>query len=153
KLRFPTGDGGASARIRGKRRYSMNGYALTCRTQLAKQNPFDENLHRYSFNEDFDFSFRLGRSHLLFELKDIQVRHMETSTSRITDDQYLCTSLVNPAYLIEKLFPNDRSRGRLLRLLRTLKLVYRVEKALGRDRSLTVTSIGSQSESSKFGIG
>ena len=153
-MRFPVADGGMARDISGARRYALQGYALTCRTPLAKQALFDEHLHRYGFTEDFDFSFRLGRDHLMFQLDDISVRHCEAHLSRISDDRYLCVSFVNPAFLIEKLFPNPQSRRYLLRLLRTMKFTHRMERLMQRKgKSLTISSIGSPSDASEFSLG
>lgn len=100
-----------------RRRHCLHGAKMSYRADLAKRLRFDPLMDRYSYCEDFDLSFRVGRTHALVARRDALVRHDRALVARPTGPQYYLVSWVNPAYLTEKLFPGPDSRRPFDRLL------------------------------------
>jgi len=128
RLRIPPSVGG-SLQLPGELRdlpirpaRSLHGAKMTFPTHLARQLRFDEAMERYAYLEDFDFSFRVSRTHCLASRPDAFMAHLRAKEARPSEVQYFLSSWVNPAYLIEKLFPDDGSRRSLDRLLRLSEL-------------------------------
>jgi hypothetical protein len=57
---------------------------MNFRTELARRLRFDENLWRYAYLEDFDLSFRVGRTHALVYRPDACFEHREVPSGRVT---------------------------------------------------------------------
>ncbi len=53
----------------------MSGGAMTLRGQIARWARFDESMKGYSFGEDREFSYRIGREHALFVAPSLRVAH------------------------------------------------------------------------------
>jgi GT2 family glycosyltransferase len=101
-----------------ERRRSLHGAKMSFRTDLARSLRFDPHMLRYSYCEDFDLSFRVGRTHALVARLDAPLSHRREQVSRPSTTEYFLLSWVNPAYLTEKLLPGAGNRRPLDRLLR-----------------------------------
>ena len=98
------------------RRRNLHGASMSLRTELAKQLRFDERIAGAAYCEDFDMSYRVSRTHALVRRRDAMVLHEPAPGGRAGAAQRFLSSWVNPAYLVEKLFPVPSSRRRLRRL-------------------------------------
>lgn len=96
---------------------NLVGNRMSFRTELARAQGFDARMLRYSFLEDLDISVRASRTHHLVIRRDATIRHRPAQAGRIGSTAMLLTSFINPAYLIEKLFPTAANRRPLDRLL------------------------------------
>ena len=99
------------------RRYHLWGACMSFRTELVKRLRMDENMRAYAFAEDFDLSFRAGRTHGLVARLDARIHHATDPAGRIPDLRRFLIGWINPAYLIEKLVPFDVNRRALRRTL------------------------------------
>ena len=99
------------------RRYHLWGACMSFRTELVRQLRLDENMRAYAFAEDFDLSFRAGRTHGLVARLDARIHHATDPGGRIPDLRRFLIGWINPAYLIEKLVPFDLNRRALHRTL------------------------------------
>jgi hypothetical protein len=78
---------------------SMNGCVMSFRTHLARRERFNEHLKRYGFMEDFELSYRLGKTYALVRRLDAPARHVRDMGGRLDPSlvRYLC--LINVAYI------------------------------------------------------
>jgi hypothetical protein len=97
---------------------NLYGNRMSFRTELARTLRFDPLMLRYSFLEDLDLSVRVSRTHDLVIRQDAVIHHEPASAARVTSTTMFLTSFINPAYVVEKLFPEDSHRRPLDRLLR-----------------------------------
>ncbi|MEK6206480.1 MAG: glycosyltransferase [Chloroflexota bacterium] len=125
-------------RLPVRRVRNLPGGRMSLRRHLAVAQRFDERMQRFSYCEDLDISIRIGRTHLLLERTDAYVRHDESPVARVGTNQNFLVRWINPAYLTEKLLPqesNRRSLNRLLVLSRTrASIVSRFSRDGGRQR-------------------
>lgn len=95
--------------------------AMAVRSSLAQRLRFDPVMERYSFAEDFDFSYRIGRTHALVRRDDTILEFAVAAGALVPQAHYFLLSWLNPAYLIEKLDLGEAARRALLRRLRLSK--------------------------------
>jgi hypothetical protein len=95
--------------------------AMAVRTELVARLRFDPVMERYSFAEDFDLSYRIGRSHALVRRDDTILEFAVAAGALVPRVHYFLLSWLNPAYLIEKLNLGEPARRALLRRLRLSK--------------------------------
>jgi GT2 family glycosyltransferase len=82
--------------------FSMFGYAMTVRRDVARQEPFDNNLLAYSPCEDTDASYRYSRHGLLVMAPDARLHHFEVGAARLKRRKVAALFLMNVAYLLRK---------------------------------------------------
>jgi GT2 family glycosyltransferase len=78
---------------------SLYGCVMSFRLPLARAHRFDENLTLYSYMEDFEMSYRIGKQYALLRCPDAAARHVRVQSGRLHPSvvTYLC--LVNVAYI------------------------------------------------------
>lgn len=81
---------------------ALYGCNLVVRTAAAKDLWFDEALPLYGWQEDVDFSFRLGRSGLLLKTNDFSGVHLGVSSGRTSGKRLGYSQIANPIYLLRK---------------------------------------------------
>ncbi|HDY65253.1 MAG TPA: glycosyltransferase [Phycisphaerae bacterium] len=60
----------------------MSGGAMSLRGRIARWARFDESMKGYSFGEDREFSYRIGREHALFVAPSLRVEHAPAAGGR-----------------------------------------------------------------------
>jgi GT2 family glycosyltransferase len=109
----------------------LRGSAMAFRTRLVKElGGFDSAMEGYSFGEDFDVSYRLGRTHALVRRDDTIIDFSIASGSSVPKAHYFLLGWINPAYLIEKLELGEAARRALMRRLHLSKHLVSLQ-ALG----------------------
>ena len=84
----------------------LNGCNLSCRREVFEHIRFDENLKRYAYGEDLDFSYRLWRIFpgSLYMTPDAHLVHKMSGVSRLPPKELSILWLVNHEYLFRKNF-------------------------------------------------
>ncbi len=78
---------------------TLYGCAMSARAPLAREVRFNENLRRYGFMEDFEFSYRLGKRHALLRCSNAPARHLRFQGGRLHPSLVRYLSLINVAYI------------------------------------------------------
>lgn len=117
------------------RSYYLWGACMNFRTALVRSRRFDENMRSYAFVEDFDLSYRIGRTHALVTRLNAKIFHAVEEQGRVDNRQFFLLSWLNPAYVIEKNVPQARNRRPLLRKLRQERRLSSLNRS-GRDPEL-----------------
>lgn len=78
------------------------GGATVWRREVFESNLFDEYFRELGWNEDVDFSFRVGQSRKLFVVADAKVIHKESQTSRINNFCFGQIQTVHRVYFVKK---------------------------------------------------
>jgi GT2 family glycosyltransferase len=78
---------------------NLYGCVMSYRRPLAAQYRFNENLKTYSYMEDFEMSFRVGKDYALLRCLNAPARHLRIQGGRLDPSlvHYLC--LINVAYI------------------------------------------------------
>lgn len=84
----------------------LNGCNMSCRREAFNYLRFDENLKKYAFGEDLDFSYRLGKRFpgSLYMTPDTHLVHKMSKVSRLPPRELVALWLVNHEYLFRKNF-------------------------------------------------
>jgi glycosyltransferase involved in cell wall biosynthesis len=83
----------------------MTGFRMTFRTEIIRKVKFDENLTRYSLNEDIDASFGAWRHGAVVATPGAQVYHYRSPERRDDGWRMGVTSLLNLGYIVAKHTP------------------------------------------------
>ena len=82
--------------------FSMFGYAITVRREIALKEPFDNHLLAYSPCEDTDVSYRYARHGALAMQPLARLHHFEVGAARLKRLKVAALFLMNVAYLLRK---------------------------------------------------
>jgi len=84
----------------------LNGCNMSCRREVFDHIGFDENLKKYAFGEDLDFSYRLWEvfPDSLYMTPNAHLVHKMSSVSRLSPEGLFALWLVNHEYLFRKNF-------------------------------------------------
>lgn len=85
-----------------KEQRGLYGCNMVSRTNVAKQEKFDENLVLYALLEDRDFGIRLRKYGRVTEYSGARMIHLGTPGGRVSQRQQGYAQIMNPAYLFIK---------------------------------------------------
>jgi glycosyltransferase involved in cell wall biosynthesis len=117
--------------------FSMAGFAMTVRREIALREPFDPFLRAYCPLEDTDATYRYSRHGFLVVAGQARLHHFEVSNARLKRTKVAALFLLNAAYLIRKhsKFP-ETHRRRFVALARRRILAELLKDTLSRRWSL-----------------
>ena len=78
---------------------------LACYKDVFNEFRFDENLERYAWGEDDDFTYRLSRKYKIIFTPEAKVTHKVSRASRISTYEYNRVRIENHFYIFRKNFP------------------------------------------------
>ena len=78
----------------------MTGFRMSFRTDLIRQQGFDETLGRYALFEDTDASFKILKSHLLIGARRAQIYHYKAPAKRDNGYSMGAMQILNRAYVL-----------------------------------------------------
>jgi GT2 family glycosyltransferase len=107
----------------------LYGCAMSYRTALARRERANEHLGRYALLEDFDLSFRVGRTHALLRCLDAPCRHLRIQGGRLDPSLVAYLWMVNTAFITRTALPDGPEVRRHLE--RHLRRTVRFEGLLG----------------------
>ncbi len=81
---------------------SAYGCNMTARGWVARQEPFDERMRLYGWQEDTDFSVRCGRHGRVVHYHGCVAVHMATGSGRVGGREFGFAQIVNPFYMWRK---------------------------------------------------
>jgi GT2 family glycosyltransferase len=80
-------------------RSHLYGCIMSYRVPIAKKNRFNENLKKYAFMEDFEFSYRVNKTHALLQCDDCKAQHLKHLGGRMDPSLVHYFYLINLAYI------------------------------------------------------
>ncbi len=78
------------------------GGATVWRRSVFQNNLYDEFYYELGWNEDIDFSYRISKTHQLMVVRDAEVIHNESQTSRIDNFRFGQIQTVHRFYFVKK---------------------------------------------------
>lgn len=81
---------------------SAYGCNMTARGDIAAKEPFDERMRLYAWQEDNDFSVRMGRHGRVVHYSECKCVHLATGTGRVNGRAFGFAQVVNPFYMWRK---------------------------------------------------
>ncbi|HVF54433.1 MAG TPA: glycosyltransferase family 2 protein [Actinomycetota bacterium] len=85
----------------------FNGWFMSYRRAVVKEERFDEALSGYAYKEDIDYSYRVSRKWTLIQTPAARCDHLKSGESRMSSHQLQRMNLANQFYLHRKLMPQD----------------------------------------------
>jgi len=76
--------------------------AVFWRRDLIRGHKFDDFFEGYSYLEDLDFSYEIGKNYKLVIVADAKFSHFPSSTGRISDYQFGKMEVINRLYFVRK---------------------------------------------------
>ncbi len=116
---------------------TIPGFRLTFRTEMIRQEKFDEALGRYSLFEDFDACLRVLAHHVLVDTRRAKVFHFRSPEKRTNGLEWGALHLLNRAYIMSKAVDaNAFSRQRLMRFsyYKVVRYLFQAFTGYGRQR-------------------
>ncbi len=80
----------------------LPGFFLTVRSEVARSEPFDDNLLAYSPGEDLDATYRYGRHGLLVQTDTARLHHFEAAAARLKRQKVTALAVMNIAFFLRR---------------------------------------------------